>query len=74
MSLVNAGTATTPNAIVERLNAETAAALRRPDMIEKLAVDGSEPFASTPAAFAEFIRSGHTKWGAIVREFGIKLD
>jgi tripartite-type tricarboxylate transporter receptor subunit TctC len=66
--------ANTPDVIVTRLNAETAAALRRPDMLEKLAIDGSEPFASTPAAFAEFVRSERAKWGAIVRESGIKLD
>jgi tripartite-type tricarboxylate transporter receptor subunit TctC len=66
--------ASTPEAIVVRLNAETAAALRRPDMLEKLATDGSEPFACTPAEFAAFVRDEHAKWGVIVRDAGIKLD
>jgi len=66
--------ANTPEPIVARLNAETVSALARPDMLEKLAIDGSDPFPSTPAAFAAFVRNEHAKWGAIVRESGIKLD
>ncbi len=66
--------ARTPDAIVARLNAETAEALRRPEMIERLAVDGSEPLASTPAQFADLMRAEQVKWAAIIREAGIKLD
>ncbi len=66
--------ARTPDAIVARLNAETAEALRRPEMIERLAVDGSEPLVSTPAQFADLMRAEQVKWAAIIREAGIKLD
>ena len=66
--------ARTPEAIVARLNAETAEALRRPEMIERLAVDGSEPLVSTPAQFADLMRAEQVKWAAIIREAGIKLD
>jgi tripartite-type tricarboxylate transporter receptor subunit TctC len=66
--------ARTPDAVISRLNAEAAAALRRPEMAEKLALDGSEAFASTAAEFAAFMRAERTKWGAIVRDTGIRID
>jgi tripartite-type tricarboxylate transporter receptor subunit TctC len=66
--------AKTPDEIIARLNAETAEALHSPQMIERLALDGSEPLASTPARFSEFLAAEHAKWGAIIREAGIKLD
>ena len=64
----------TPAAIIERLNAEVGCALQRKDLLDKLAADGSEPMGGTPQRFAEFIRAEHAKWGAVVRESGIKLD
>ncbi len=64
----------TPAAIVDRLNAEVGRALQRKDLLEKLAADGSEPMGGTPQRFADLIRAEHAKWGAVVRESGIKLD
>jgi len=43
-------------------------------MKQKLHEDGSTPLGGTPEQFAEFIRSEHAKWGAAVRDAGIKLD
>jgi tripartite-type tricarboxylate transporter receptor subunit TctC len=64
----------TPPAIVARLNAETNKALGTSEMKQKLFEDGSTPLGGTPQQFAEFIRKEHAKWGAAVREAGIKLD
>jgi tripartite-type tricarboxylate transporter receptor subunit TctC len=66
--------ARTPDAVVARLNAEVTAALRRPEMAEKLAVDSSEPLPSSPERFAEFLRAEHAKWGSLIREAGITLE
>jgi tripartite-type tricarboxylate transporter receptor subunit TctC len=66
--------ARTPDAVISRLNAEAAAALRRPEMAERLALDGSEAFPSSVAEFAAFMRAEQTKWGAIVRDTGIRID
>ena len=66
--------ARTPDAVIARLNEEAAAALRRPEMAEKLALDGSEAFASSVAAFGAFMRAERAKWGAIVRDTGIRID
>ena len=64
----------TPPEIVARLNAEANKALGNKEMKQKLYEDGSTPLGGTPAQFAEFIRAEHAKWGAAVREAGIKLD
>jgi tripartite-type tricarboxylate transporter receptor subunit TctC len=64
----------TPKAIVDRLNAEVSKALQRKDLLDKLAADGSEPMGGTPQRFAEHIRAEHAKWGAVVRDSGIRLD
>jgi tripartite-type tricarboxylate transporter receptor subunit TctC len=66
--------ARTPESVIARINAEAAAALRRPEMAEKLALDGSEPFATSAAEFAAFMRAERAKWGAIVRDIGIRID
>jgi tripartite-type tricarboxylate transporter receptor subunit TctC len=64
----------TPKAIIDRLNAEANKALGRPEMLEKLKEDGSTPLGGTPQQFADFIKSENAKWGAVVREAGIRLD
>jgi tripartite-type tricarboxylate transporter receptor subunit TctC len=64
----------TPRAIVDRLNAETNKALKNPEMLAKLDADGSEPLGGTPQRFAEFLKSENAKWGAVIREAGIKLE
>ena len=64
----------TPKAIVERLNAEANKALGTDAMKQKLHEEGSTPLGGTAEQFAAFIRSEHAKWGAAVRDAGIKLD
>jgi tripartite-type tricarboxylate transporter receptor subunit TctC len=64
----------TPRAIVDRLNAEANKALGTDQMKQKLYEDGSTPLGGTPEQFAAFIRTEHAKWGAAVRDAGIKLD
>ena len=65
----------TPAAVVDRIHAEVQKILKRPDVLEKLASEGSTAATeSTPSQFAEYIRSEHGKWGALIREANIKLD
>jgi tripartite-type tricarboxylate transporter receptor subunit TctC len=64
----------TPKPIVERLNAEVAKALKNPEMIAKLESDGSEPLGGSSQRFAEFLKAEHAKWGAVIKEAGIKLE
>jgi tripartite-type tricarboxylate transporter receptor subunit TctC len=64
----------TPQAVIDRLNAEVQKALGTAEMKQKLYEDGSTPLGGTSQQFAEFIKSEHAKWGAAVRDAGIKLD
>ena len=64
----------TPQTIIDKLNAATNNALRHKELLDKLAEDGSTALGGTPAQFAAFMRAEHAKWGAAVRDAGIKLD
>ncbi len=64
----------TPQPVIDKLNAEANKALKRPEMAKKLEDDGSTPLGGTPQQFADFIKSENAKWGAAVRDAGIKLD
>ena len=66
--------ARTPQGVIAQLNAQAMAALRRPELAERLALDGSEPFPSSVAEFAAFMRAEHAKWGAAVRDAGIRIE
>ncbi len=66
--------ARTPDAVISRLNAEARAALQKPEMLERLALDGSEPFPGSAAEFGAFMRSELAKWGAIVRDIGLRVE
>ena len=62
----------TPPEVVARLHAEVAKALRLPEARERLAALGAEPVGSSPAQFDAFVRAERTRWGAIIREKGIR--
>ncbi len=62
----------TPPPVVAKLNAAIVTALNDPDMRAKLAQSGVTPAADTPEAFGQYLRQQYTRWGAIVREKGIK--
>ncbi len=66
--------ARTAQGVIAQLNAQATAALRRPELAERLAVDGSEPFPGSVAEFAAFMRAEHAKWGAAVRDAGIRVE
>lgn len=68
------GPAGMPAEAVARLNAEVVKLLARKDVQDKLAAEGSLPMPGTPAQFGEFMRVEHAKWGALIREAGIKLE
>ncbi len=64
----------TPAAIIARLNREIVAILHRPDIVERLSSQGSEPVGSTPEEFAAYIRSETVKWAKVVRDSGAKAE
>jgi tripartite-type tricarboxylate transporter receptor subunit TctC len=64
----------TPAAIINRLNADFAAALGSPDVRALLATDGSVVVASSPERFGAVVRAEYARWGPVVKESGAKID
>lgn len=64
----------TPRAIVDRLAAETAAALRDQALKDKLGSQGVELVSSTPAEFEALIGSEIVRWKNFFKKTGISLE
>jgi tripartite-type tricarboxylate transporter receptor subunit TctC len=64
--------AKTPKAIIDKLNKAVADSLADPTVKDKLVKSGAIPEASTPAAMNAMISSEYDRWGAIIKEKGIK--
>ena len=62
----------TPQAIVERIAKETRTAMHSPDVVKRLAAEGSEPVGSSPAEFAAHIKAEHALWSRVIKQAGIK--
>jgi tripartite-type tricarboxylate transporter receptor subunit TctC len=63
-----------PGEIVERLNKEINAALKRPDVLEKMQSYGYAAEGSTPERLTEINRDDLALWRKLVREAGIPLE
>src|SRR5918999_640818 len=63
-----------PREIVERLNKEINAALKRPDVLEKLQSYGYAAEGSTPERLLEINRADLALWRRLVKEAGIPLE
>jgi len=68
------GPAKLPRDITEKLSAELAKLLTLPDVKERLAGQGMQPVGSTPAQFAEFVRSENAQWSKVVKAAGVKAE
>ncbi len=66
--------ALTPASIVDRLNREIAAAVKLPDVRERLNSEGAEPAGGSPAEFAAHIRSEIARWAQVIKTAKIRAD
>jgi len=64
----------TPQAIIDRLQAETAKILDTPAMKARLALEGAEPIGNSPAEFSALIKAEMAKWSQVAKAAGIKPD
>ena len=64
----------TPDPIVERLAREVTAALASPEVVERLRVDGTDPYPMDAAHFSQFMREERTRWAEVIRTAGIVPD
>jgi tripartite-type tricarboxylate transporter receptor subunit TctC len=64
----------TPRPIIDTLGAALRAAVMSEDLKARLADDGAEPLASTPEEYTADIDREETKWSAIVKASGAKVE
>jgi tripartite-type tricarboxylate transporter receptor subunit TctC len=64
----------TPDAIVQKLNAEITGALADEQIKASMRNLGVEPAPSKPEAFEAYIRSEHAKWAKVIRQANIKIE
>ncbi|MGE0802615.1 MAG: Bug family tripartite tricarboxylate transporter substrate binding protein [Lautropia sp.] len=63
----------TPREIVDKLSTEIAKILATPDMKEKLAAQGADPFISNPDQFAAVMRADSTRYEKVIKGANIKV-
>ncbi len=56
------------------LSDECVEAVNSPDVVERLAADGSTPLTSTPAQFKSHISSEISKWRRLVKDAGLQMN
>ena len=64
----------TPREIIAKLNADGAAALKTPDVADKLAKLGAEVATTTPEEFGRIVREEIKKWASVVRASGVTSE
>jgi tripartite-type tricarboxylate transporter receptor subunit TctC len=64
----------TPQAIIDKVHQETAKILAQPDVRKRFADAGLDLIGSSPAEFAEVIRTEIPYWAKIIKEAGIKAE
>lgn len=64
----------TPDAVVQRMNAEVNRALASPPVVEAFQKGGIASLSGTPEQFAAFIRAEIEHYAAVIRKAGITLD
>jgi tripartite-type tricarboxylate transporter receptor subunit TctC len=63
-----------PPEVVAKLNAEINAALRAPDVAERLAAEGARPDPRSPEEWRVLIAAEQERWGGLVRRAGLKPE
>jgi len=64
----------TPQAIVDKLNAEIRKAIDQAEVKEIWAKQGAVPMSMTPAEFGAFLEKDIVKWANVVKTANIKID
>jgi len=65
----------TPKPVVNRLYQETVKALKKPDVIERLATQGgNELVGNTPDQYAQLIKDEVVKYAGIIKTAGIRIE
>ena len=66
--------AATPRDIVVKLNADFVAALRSPDVSERLTAQGADVAATSAEEFGRFLAAEHVRWSAAVKAANVTVQ
>ncbi len=66
--------AKTPAAVQEKLYREWVAAVKSPEVSQRIVAQGAEPSGSSPAEFSAFFKTEAAKWADVAKQSGTKLD
>jgi tripartite-type tricarboxylate transporter receptor subunit TctC len=64
----------TPDAIVQRLNAEIGKIVNSPEVKQAWAKQGATPMSMSTAEFGQYLRDDIAKWAKVVKISGAKVD
>ena len=64
----------TSRTVIERLHAEIVKAVQRPEVVSRLAQDGTEGLGSSPKEFAAHLRSERDQWAKVAKAANIRSD
>jgi len=63
-----------PRDITEKIYADTAQALKMPDVQRNLSAQGLSVVGSTPEEFAAFLSAEHDKWDKLIKNADFRVD
>lgn len=64
----------TPDAIVQKINTDTAAALKLSDVRAKFLEQGAEPQGASTASTSAFIKEEEARWRAVIKSANVTLE
>ncbi len=66
--------ARTPQAVIDKIQADTKTGLADPTLRAKMDTLAAEPVGNTPAELGAFLQAEMKKWGDLIKEIGIKAE
>ena len=66
--------AQTPPAVIAKIHAETARALKSPEIVDVLVKAGADPLGNTPAEATAFVKLEIERWGKVIRQAKVRID
>jgi tripartite-type tricarboxylate transporter receptor subunit TctC len=64
----------TPQAVVDKLNAEIEKAVKQPELIAAWAKQGATPMTMSPTEFGAFLDKDIAKWAGVIKSANIHID
>ena len=64
----------TPQAVQDKLYREWVAAVKAPEVVQRIRAEGAEPSGNTPAEFTAFFRAEAAKWADVAKQSGTTVD